>query len=260
MPVPDVPGQEIAIVTGASRGLGAALVEALGAPQRLVIGIARSENGTLAAYMQARGFDYEYRCCDLADHVQAAGLTRWLDAFLRRRRTASRFILINNAGVVEPVTPVAALPVDALLSALQVNLVAAMQLSAAFLAATNEVTGRRAIVNISSGAARHPVAGWASYCTGKAALDMFTRCIAEEQAAHANPARVCALAPGVLDTRMQEILRAADFPSAGRFRRLHADGDLVAPADAARRIVAYLERDDFGSVVIDDLRRSGTPT
>lgn len=249
--------QEIAIVTGASRGLGAALVEALGAPQRLILGIARSENGALAAHMQARDFRFVHRCCDLADREQTAELTRWLDAVLRQHRTARRFILVNNAGVVEPVAAIEALPVDALVAALQVNLVAAMQLSSAFLAATDKLGGRRAILNISSGAARHPVASWASYCAGKAALDMFTRCIAEEQTSHGNPARVCSLAPGVLDTQMQEVLRAADFPSVDRFRRLHADGDLVAPADAARRIVAYLERDDFGAEVIDDLRRSG---
>jgi len=257
--VPDIPRQEVAIVTGASRGLGAALVEALGAPQRLVIGVARSENEAQVARMQARGFGFAYRRCDLADRAQTAGLTHWLSSVLRRQRAARRFLLINNAGVVEPVEPIETLPVDALVAALQVNLVAAMQLSAAFLAATDKFTGTRIIVNISSGAARHPVAGWASYCTGKAALDMFTRCIAEEQATHANPARVCSLAPGVLDTEMQEVLRAADFPSVDRFRSLHASGDLVAPADAARRIVTYLERDDFGSVVIDDLRRSSPP-
>jgi len=83
---------------------------------------------------------------------------------------------------------------------------------------------------------------------------MFTRCIVDEQARRANPARACALAPGVLDTQMQSTIRAAEFPSIDRFRRLKDEGGLVAPEDAAARIVAYLERDDFGARPIDDLR------
>ncbi|CCF96619.1 fragment of putative short-chain alcohol dehydrogenase oxidoreductase protein (part 2) [Ralstonia solanacearum K60] len=104
---------------------------------------------------------------------------------------------------------------------------------------------------MSSGAARRPVAGWAAYCAGKAGLDMFVRAINAEGDAGT---RAVALAPGVLDTDMQRTIRDADFAGVQRFRDLHAHGELVSPRDAARRIVAYLARPDFGATELDDLR------
>ncbi len=246
--------QEVAVVTGASRGLGAAIAEALLSPVRHVVCIARSGNDALVARAQASGAALDYRRCDLAEPPAVDALADSLVATLREHRDARRFVLVNNAGVVEPIGPIEELRLEALTASLQVNLVSLMRLTAAFLEATDGFAGERRILSISSGAARHPIAGWAPYCAAKAAVDMFTRCLVDEQARRPNPARACALAPGVLDTAMQSAIRAADFPSIERFRRLKAQGALTAPEDAAARIVAYLARDDFGSQPIDDLR------
>ncbi|HEY0877005.1 MAG TPA: SDR family oxidoreductase [Zeimonas sp.] len=245
---------EVAIVTGASRGLGAAIAERLLAPDRRVVCIARSANEALLALAQARGAPIEYLRHDLADPRAIETLAASVTAMLRAQPDAKRFVLVNNAGVVEPIGPIETLRADTLATSLQVNLASLMRLTAAFLEATEEFGGERRILSISSGAARHPIAGWAPYCAAKAAVDMFTRCIVDEQARRPNPARACALAPGVLDTEMQSTIRAADFPSIERFRQLKAQGGLMAPQEAAARIVAYLDRDDFGARPIDDLR------
>ncbi|MCD6680397.1 MAG: SDR family NAD(P)-dependent oxidoreductase [Burkholderiaceae bacterium] len=246
--------REIAIVTGASRGLGAAIAERLLAPHRRLVCVARSGNDALAARAQASGAPLDYLRHDLSDAQDTDRLADALSALLRAHRDARRFVLVNNAGIVEPIGRIEALRSEGIAAALQVNLASLMRLTAAFLDATDGASGERRILGISSGAARHPIAGWAPYCATKAAVDMFTRCIVDEQSRRANPARACALAPGVLDTDMQSTIRSADFPSIDRFRELKTQGGLISPEQAAARIVAYLERDDFGSRPVDDLR------
>lgn len=255
-----IPVTEVAIVTGASRGLGAALAAQLLAPARRLICIARSPNAALAAQAQASGAALDYRLHDLADADATARLAQALGETLREAAAVSpisRFVLVNNAGVIEPIGRIESLAAAPLARALQVNLAAAMLLTAAFLSATDAAGADRRILNISSGAARHPLAGWSAYCSSKAALDMFTRCIAAEHAGRPGAPRVCSLAPGVLDTGMQATIRTAapaDFPQVERFRKLAAEGALASPAQVAQRIVAYLEGDDFGAREIDDIR------
>lgn len=248
---------DFVILTGASRGLGAALAEQLLSPSRQLVCIARSPNEALAARARASGARLDYQLHDLSDPDATAQLARTLGQALRAAAGVTRFVLINNAGVIEPIGRVESLAAAPLAAALQVNLASAMLLTAGFLAATESAGAERRVLNVSSGAGRYPVAGWSAYCSAKAALDMFTRCIAAEHAGHPNAPRVCSLAPGVIDTGMQVTIRAAgeaDFPSVERFRKLKAEGALGAPAEVAARILAYLDRDDFGEREIDDIR------
>jgi NAD(P)-dependent dehydrogenase (short-subunit alcohol dehydrogenase family) len=88
-------------------------------------------------------------------------------------------------------------------------------------------------------------------------MDHFTRCLALEEALKTNGAKVTSLAPGVIDTDMQIQLRAApaeSFPDQGGFQQLKATGQLTSPADAAKRILDYLARPDFGSNPVSDVR------
>jgi NAD(P)-dependent dehydrogenase (short-subunit alcohol dehydrogenase family) len=248
---------EFVILTGASRGLGAAIAECLLSPSRRLLCIARTPNEPLVAQARATGAPLDYRLCDLGDAAATAALAQSLGEALRAATGVSRFVLVNNAGVVEPICRVESLQAAPLARALQVNLAAAMLLTSAFLAASDAHGVERRILTVSSGAARHPVSGWSAYCSAKAALDMFTRCIAAEHAGQANAPRVCALAPGVIDTDMQATIRAADradFPPIERFRKLKAEGALQSPQAVAARIVAFLDRDDFGVREIDDIR------
>jgi len=248
---------EVVVLSGASRGLGAALAARLLSPSRRLICVARSPNPELAERARVIGAPLDYRRCDLSDPQASARLAEALGEDLREQHACARYVLINNAGTVEPIGRVEAIAPGPLAAALQVNLAAAMLLSASFLAATESLLADRRILNISSGAARHPVAGWAVYCSAKAALDMFSRCIGTEQAGRANPVRVCSLAPGVLDTDMQSVIRSADpagFPAQPRFLELKAKGALATPGEVAGRILALLASEDFGVREIDDIR------
>ncbi len=238
------------IVTGASRGLGAALAEALLRPGHHLVCVARGDNPALRAQAERAGVTLDWHQCDLSDARAAeAWMTRTLAALPEHRQVA----LALNAGAVEPIGAIQTLHADALLSHLHLNLAGPMAMTAALLRGTAGWGAQRRILAVSSGAARRPVAGWAAYCAGKAGLDMFVRAINAEGDAST---RAVALAPGVLDTDMQRAIRDADFAGVQRFRDLHAHGELVSPQDAARRIAAYLARPDFGAVELDDLRNT----
>jgi benzil reductase ((S)-benzoin forming) len=90
------------------------------------------------------------------------------------------------------------------------------------------------ITTISSGASLRPVESWSAYCTAKAGLDMWARCLAEEGSQHNISA--ISVAPGIVDTGMQEDIRSvdpADFPSHEAFVSYHTDGHLADPNDVA---------------------------
>ena len=247
--------QEIVIVTGASRGLGAAMAEQLLAPDRKVIGVARSPNDALAALAREKGAWLDWYLQDLSDVAETDALASSICAGLPR--DARRYVLINNAAVAEPVGPVAKLDAALVAAALHVNLAAAMIFTARFLAAITGTKAARRVLNISSGSGRRPMDGNSVYSATKAGLDMFTRCLKLEQALEKNGARVVSLAPGVIETDMQVAMRSrdpADFPQAAYFQGMKDEGRLATPEDAARRILAYLDRDDFGEHEIADIR------
>src|SRR6185369_4887665 len=141
--------------------------------------------------------------------------------------------------------------------AIRVDLEAPLLLTAAFLRATQAWPAQRKVLNISSGLGRRAMASQALYCAAKAGLDHFTRCVALEEAQRPNGAKVCSLAPGVIDTDMQVQLRSSDpaqFPDMGYFTGLKDQGTLTSPEEAARRVIAYLARADFGSHSVGDVR------
>jgi NAD(P)-dependent dehydrogenase (short-subunit alcohol dehydrogenase family) len=132
-----------------------------------------------------------------------------------------------------------------------------MLLASAFLRATAGWALPRKLLFISSGLGRRAMAGSASYCAAKAGMDHLARAMALEEAALPNGARVVSLAPGVIDTDMQVQLRQADparFPERERFVGLKTAGQLDSPAEAAAKVLRTLDRDDFGSNVIADVR------
>ena len=141
--------------------------------------------------------------------------------------------------------------------ALTVSCVASTLLCAAFLDATRAWRGQRRVLNISSGLGRRAMAGSALYCAAKAGMDHLSRSLALEEESVPNGARVVSLAPGVIDTDMQVQLRGADaaaFPERERFAALHREGRLTSAEEAAARVLACLERADFGTQPVADVR------
>jgi NAD(P)-dependent dehydrogenase (short-subunit alcohol dehydrogenase family) len=149
-------------------------------------------------------------------------------------------VLVHNAAVIGPVGAIGTLAADELQSAVAVNLTAPMLLTNAVMAAAGtqrEIT----VLFISSGAARHNVAGWAAYSATKLAGESFFEALAAQHAE--NPRiRVVNVNPGIMDTDMQSRIREhaqrdVYFPDRDRFVGLHERGELTAPAAVARRIL-----------------------
>lgn len=251
----------LTILTGASRGMGLATARQLLSPDRHLLCISRQVNDDLAAEARTLGATLTQWSQDLADTTGAANR---LQAFLESQpaSTWTSATLINNAGVIPRIGPIDHCPPEELANALRVGLEAPMQLTAAFLRATNAWVqagwrGPRKVLNISSGLGRSAMAAQAPYCAAKAGMDHFTRCSALDEAQREHGARLVSLAPGVIDTDMQVQLRAGDpaaFPDRSRFVELQRQGQLTSPEAAAARLLAFLERADFGEQPVADVR------
>ncbi len=246
----------LSILTGASRGMGLAMARELLVRGGTVLCISRQTSPELEMLAKAHGTPLIQWKHDLAQpEAVAAALQAWLD--WQDPIAFSTATLINNAGVIPPLVPMQQAQASDTSQALRVGLEAPMLLTSAFLAATAEWRVLRRVLNISSGLGRRAMASQAAYCAAKAGMDHFTRCLALDQAHSANPARVCALAPGVIDTDMQVQLRSSDpasFPDQAGFAGLHNNGQLTSPTQAAQRILAYLEQPDFGTLPVADVR------
>ena len=248
--------KNLTILTGASRGMGLAMAEQLLAPGQTLLCISRHANVQLAERAQACQADLLQWTEDLAE---GAAASRRLESWLQSQSETgfSSLTLINNAGVIPRIAPLSQSDADDLARALRVGLEAPMQLSAAFLRATENWPAARKVLNISSGLGRRAMASQTAYCAAKAGMDHFTRCLALEEALKPAGARVCSLAPGVIDTDMQVQLRSASdalFPDRAGFVGMHRGGQLSAPADAASRVLAFLARPDFGRNPVADIR------
>lgn len=231
-----------AIVTGHTRGLGAAIAAELQGRGIAVLGLARSR-AELSGIEQVE--------LDMADPL---ALQAWLagDALSNFLEDADEALLINNAGVVTPVGPLAAQDPAAVLRAVSLNVGAPLALGAALVQAAP--TAVRRILHVSSGAARNAYPGWSVYCATKAALDHHARSVLMDGDKRV---RAVSLAPGVIDTEMQATIRAtpdAHFPLRERFVEFKQTGTLASPEDCARDLVNYLLASGFGSEPVDDLR------
>ena len=248
--------QHLFILTGASRGMGLAMARQLLLPGNTVLCISRSANETLAVQAKQTGVNLLQWTLDLALGARtSARLEQWLRE--QDSITFSSVTLINNAGVIPRIGPLSEADADDLSHALRVGLEAPMQLTSAFLCATQGWSCLRRVLNISSGLGRRAMASQAGYCAAKAGMDHFTRCVALEETLKTNGAKLCSLAPGVIDTGMQEQLRAADsaaFPDQSSFVNLKTSGLLASPEEAASRILTFLARRDFGVNAVADVR------
>jgi benzil reductase ((S)-benzoin forming) len=242
----------IYIVTGTTRGLGRALAEVIMAEQDFLLSLSRAPDGFALRNHNVR--------CDLrqVDKI-SGGLERLLDSV--DLAAARAIVLINNAGVLEPMGPAETLVPGQLLEHLMINQAAPALLMSAFLRLTTGFEGPRRVINISSGAGKHPYPGWSMYCATKAALDMMTRCVAAEQQGRDHPVAICAVSPGKMETDMQARIRALDtqiFPARDDFVKAWLHGELIHPKAAARMILALDKSGALKNGGVYDLRREWT--
>jgi benzil reductase ((S)-benzoin forming) len=229
-----VTGDSLALVTGTSTGIGAAVARELLQRGWLVAGVARRTPRLDTP-------DYRHLSLDLADVATASAAIEREFGVVLAERAWQRIGLVNNAGVA-PAGRARTLDAAELLRAYAVNVVMPLWLIG-FVLRHRPPAALLRVVNLSSGAAERPIPGLASYCSGKAALRMAGMVVAAED----DPdVAVLSYGPGTVDTDMQLAARSAsleEFPSAPMFRRFHAEGRLAAPELPAADIVKFLEAD-----------------
>lgn len=226
--------QKTVLITGASRGLGAAMARIA------------AENGAAVALNARSEAALEQVAADIEQDggqvlVVPGDVSRREDCVALVERAVERFgrldVLINNAGILQPIAPMAEADPEGWRYNLLVNVLGPMMLVQAAIPHLRATNGR--VINVSSGAATGAKAGWASYCASKAALNHMTRVLAAEEPA----ITAVAVRPGVVDTEMQAVIRregkggmtAEDHQS---FVNRYEKGELVSPETSARALIA----------------------
>ena len=238
-----MPGH-LVFVTGASSGIGLALARAVPWKGARVVDISRRGAPGL-----------EHVRADLADpaswHAVAALFAREMKGY-----TGDGVFCIHSAGTLDPIGFAGEVDAEAYTRQVLLNSASPQALGDAFLRAAQGTTAPCTLLVISSGAARNVYEGWSAYCAGKAAVDQWVRTVGAEQTRRGGHARVLSIAPGVVESAMQEQIRATaahDFPEVERFRALKRDG-VLRPADEVAKQIWTVLRGDFPNGAVLDLR------
>ncbi len=226
------------IITGASSGIGAAIAESFVETGNTIFCVSRRKNKDLMNMAGDAGVALEYISMDLSRTGKLSGL---MERIFRKisREGAERLVLVNNAGVLEPIGPSQHNSADDIHRSVAVNLTAPMVLTSNFIRLGAGYRVPKTVVNLSSGAGKRPIFGWSSYCATKAGLDLYTRTVGLEQEGKEFPVTIYAFAPGVVDTPMQERIRKTApgmFRDRDRFIAYQEEGNLIDPAHAAGEI------------------------
>lgn len=214
-------------ITGTSRGIGKAFAEyLLQDPSNSVIGISRQKT--------IEHPHYRHFFLDLTD-IKAVS-----DFKFELHSHPQKIYLINNAGALGPIKPIGKLSAESIVEAYTVNLIAPSVLTNAFISCYNTTDTEKVILNISSGAGKNPVDGWATYCASKAGLDMFSRVVDTEQKIRIQHPqenihksfKIFSISPGVVNTQMQSEIRTAsreDFSRIDDFKNYKEKDQLADP-------------------------------
>jgi benzil reductase ((S)-benzoin forming) len=165
---------------------------------------------------------------------------------------AQKIYLINNAGALGFIKPVGRLTSETIIKNYTLNLIAPSVLTNSFIECYNTVDCEKVILNISSGAGKNPIDGWAVYCSSKAGLDMFSRVVDAEQKVRASHPldnihkgfRIFSIAPGIVNTEMQSGIRSAereDFSRVEDFIAYKVNNELVEPTVVSEKYLKLME-------------------
>jgi len=232
-----------AIITGASRGLGEAIAKRLINDNFSIVTVSRTKNEELEQLALEKGILYHQVTCNLSreNEIQEVFMEVAHQVF---KMEPNEILLINNAGVIDPIHTVGNLDLTPTIRNIQINLIAPILITNLFLKKAPLTKALLQIVNVTSGAADYPIGGWSIYCSAKAGLNMFTKAVAEEQAEVKAPHKIIAFNPGVMDTGMQETIRFTSqeaFKDLERFKEFKDKNILKTTKEVAGALVDLLE-------------------
>ncbi|OCH18568.1 SDR family NAD(P)-dependent oxidoreductase [Aliivibrio logei] len=221
------------IITGCTSGVGLAfhdLVTRSSSPIFQYIFIGR-ELGRLNQQVKQTYYELD---------LSKSGHIDWTSVY--GKKPPKKITFISNAGTIDPIGRITVNNADILRKAVNVNLISPIEMISSLIlwAESNSVSIR--VINISSGAANNPIAGWGSYCMSKAGIKMFFDVISKEN----DFVEVEHFDPGVIDTAMQEKIRGSErdaMPSVDNFKKIQQEGQLKKPEDVAAKLMFMCGRD-----------------
>ena len=231
-------------ITGTGKGIGKALTEILlKDKQNFVYGLSRAN--------EIESANFQFVKIDLSDNPAIENYT------FPVLEDVQSITLINNAGVIGDIKPIGKKNNASITETITVNTTAPIVLINSFITTYQEQNIEKLILNISSGAGRHPIHSWADYCASKSAVDMLSETIKFEQTffKEENRVKIFSVAPGVVDTEMQVQIRNTskdDFSNVERFISLNENKELSSPKFVAEKLLHILSNSDkFNDVILD---------
>eukprot|EP00980_Cylindrotheca_fusiformis_P030005 scaffold24174_cov117-Cylindrotheca_fusiformis.AAC.6 len=225
----------VIVITGASKGLGAGIAETYLQKGHKVGLCARSSKPSFEVT------DSADRCLYQAvDVCNPEAVQSFLDSVVAK--FGSIDLWINNAGIIGPIQSIRNTNYEDFDKNIQINLGGVFHGTKAFINHFRSQTTLKeaTLVNISSGAAVKGYAGWGAYCSSKGAVDRLTECaFMEEKESAPGNFRAYAIAPGVIDTDMQSIIRSSskeDFPMIDKFLEMKESDSFNTPPFVAENI------------------------
>ena len=234
-----------AFVTGGGRGIGEAIARALAAEGARVFVMSRTaaELERVVAAIRGEGGEADFAEADVADAAQATRAVRRCDVSL-----GPPAVLVNAAGVYGPIGPFREVDAAAWKRALDVNVMGTVHCCQAVLPVMI-ANGNGRIINLSGGGATSPLPRFTAYAASKAAVVRFSETLAEEVREHG--VTVNAIAPGAVDTRLQDEVMLAGARSGDlfdRIRRLRETGEGGVPAALPAALAVFLASDAAASL------------
>lgn len=238
----------ILIITGGSSGIGKAIAQKYSSENYAVISISRSKAFTV---------NYQQIIADLSSTSSTIEAIHAAFSNLNLEIISS-ITFVNNAGGLGEINTLGNLDSEKIQDIIQLNTTTPLVLANEFIRFTKNLTCKKQIINISSGAAVNPYQGWSIYCASKAAIEMMTKTIATEQNEVSNGVKCIAIKPGVVDTNMQIQIRKtpqSDFKDVKRFVELKENNKLYSPEFVANRIYQIDIQNQLENGAIIDIRK-----
>ncbi len=230
--------KDLYIITGTNKGLGKALVdEVFLLDNSSIISIGRTLNEDHVKFLNTLSDRFHFIKIDLN---QPALLAEKIDSYHEIMQRTDRIIFINNAGTIAPIEKIGCINSTKLLASININSASPAIITNRML---NKLSGKKLVfINITSGAAKRPIDGWAAYCASKSYAKMFFDVLAEQT--KDNPRiKVYQIDPGMMDTEMQHEIRSSNpeiFPQVSEFVSVKENGKLKSAKDVAKSIISEI--------------------